>query len=175
MTSAGAPNAPSPPPDLRRWLAGAGLTWRVVAHPPAVSAAAEAAALHQPPELVAKTVVLRAAGELVSVVIPASERLSPDKLVRVLRTSDVALAHEDDILRAAPPYELGALPPIGPCVPRLAILDQRLLTYGHVLCAAGDRSLSLVLDPEDLVRVSNPVVADVCADRSSVHQEVTAR
>ena len=147
--------------DLTRWLDGAGVSWRVVHHQPARSAAAEAIALARPGEMVAKTVVLHDGARLVSVAIPASERISPEKLAAVLG-NDVTLAHEDEIVRAMPGYELGALPPCGPGVPPLAIVDQRLLTYGHVLCAAGDCEMSLALDPEELVRLTGAAVVDVC-------------
>ena len=150
--------------DLTRWLDGAGVAWRAVPHPPAASATAEAHALARPAEMVAKTVVLIDRGRLLAVVIPASERLAPDKVRAVLASDTVALAREDEILRASPGYELGALPPCGPCVPPVAVVDPRLLTYGHILCAAGDRSTSIALDPEDLVRVTGARVADLSAD-----------
>jgi Cys-tRNA(Pro)/Cys-tRNA(Cys) deacylase len=148
--------------DLTRWLDGAGVAWRLVHHRSAASAADEAVALSRPAEMVAKTVVIKDGEHLVSVIIPASERISADKLAAILGADNILLAHEDEIVRAAPAYELGALPPCGPSVPPAAVLDPRLLTYGHVLCAAGDRETSIALDPEDLVRLTGARVADVC-------------
>jgi prolyl-tRNA editing enzyme YbaK/EbsC (Cys-tRNA(Pro) deacylase) len=148
--------------DLTRWLDGAGVAWRTVHHRAAASAADEAVALARPPEMVAKTVVVHHGEHLVSVVIPASERIDPAKLEAVLGGDGILLAHEDEIVRAAPAYELGALPPCGPGVPPAAVVDPRLLTYGHVLCAAGEREVSIALDPEDLVRLTGARVADVC-------------
>jgi prolyl-tRNA editing enzyme YbaK/EbsC (Cys-tRNA(Pro) deacylase) len=151
--------------DLTRWLDGAGVGWRLVSHPPAASAAEEAVALARPAEMVAKTVVVRDAGRLVSVVVPASERIDPARLTALLEGDDLLLAHEDEIVRAAPAYELGALPPCGPGVPPTVVVDARLLDYGHVLCAAGVRDKSVALDPEDIVRLTGARVVDVSVDR----------
>jgi Cys-tRNA(Pro)/Cys-tRNA(Cys) deacylase len=147
--------------DLTRWLDGAGVTWRAERHAAAATAADEATSLVQPAEMVAKTLVLVADGRLLCVALPASARLSTEKARQVLGATELALAREDEILRTAPAYELGALPPCGPGVPALAVVDQSLLTYSHVHCAAGERTASLALDPEDLVRVTGAAVADL--------------
>lgn len=164
MTATATPdNGTSALLELTRWLDSEGMSWRVVRHRGAASAAAEAVALSRPAELVAKTIVLNDRGRLVAVVIPASERLSPAKLGRVMGSDEVVLACEDEIVLAAPAYELGALPPCGPGLPPVEVVDRRLLTYGRVLCAAGDRSASLAIDPEELVRVTGATVADISA------------
>jgi prolyl-tRNA editing enzyme YbaK/EbsC (Cys-tRNA(Pro) deacylase) len=151
--------------DLERWLEGAHVTARVMRHPTAATARDLAEALGRPAEMIAKTVVVDRDGELLSVVLPASEQIDSGKLREVLGGRRLALAHEDDVLRVAPAYELGALPPIGPGVPRTAVVDRRLLTYSHVLCAAGDRTVSLMLDPADVVRIGSAAVADVSRER----------
>jgi Cys-tRNA(Pro)/Cys-tRNA(Cys) deacylase len=147
--------------DLTRWMDGAGLRWRVVHHRSAASAVAEADALSRAPEMIGKTIVLVDRGELICVVVPASARVSAEKVRHVLGSPDAALAREDEIARAVPAYELGALPPCGPCVPPVKVIDERLLTYGHVLCAGGDRTTSLAIDPEELVTATGALTADI--------------
>jgi Cys-tRNA(Pro)/Cys-tRNA(Cys) deacylase len=63
-----------------------------------------------------------------------------------------------------PDFELGAIPPLGELLPAPEILDRRVLDHDKMLCNGGDHTHSLLLDPQDIVRVSGAQVADVCAD-----------
>ena len=63
-----------------------------------------------------------------------------------------------------PQFELGAIPPLGEMLPAPEIVDHRLLDHDRVLCNGGDHTRSILLDPQNILRVSNAQVADVCED-----------
>jgi prolyl-tRNA editing enzyme YbaK/EbsC (Cys-tRNA(Pro) deacylase) len=165
MSTLSRADVPGPVQAVIAWLDDHGVAYRLIHHDAAASAGEEADALGRPRETVAKTVVLDWEGGHRLAVVPACERVSLPK-VRDLIGADrhLVLADERELERDLPDFQLGAIPPLGPLVPAAEIIDHRLLDYGHVHCPAGDREHSLVLDPEDLVRVTGATVADICED-----------
>jgi prolyl-tRNA editing enzyme YbaK/EbsC (Cys-tRNA(Pro) deacylase) len=61
-------------------------------------------------------------------------------------------------------FEVGALPPLGPLLPAPEIVDRRLLEHEQILFSGGDHRHGVLIDPNDLVEVVQPTIADVCAD-----------
>jgi len=55
----------------------------------------------------------------------------------------------------------------GPCnlgLPAAEVIDQRLLDEERVLCAGGDHTHSVLLDPRDIVAATDATVADISED-----------
>lgn len=149
---------------VTRFLEGQGIRYEVVEHETTYTAAAEARAVGVQPYDAAKTVVLRADDGYRLAVIPASEQLDLHKLRLVPEGGEVRLASEHEMAEAFPEFDVGALPPFGPMLPALEILDRRLLDHDRILCNGGDHRHSLLLDPHDIVRAAHPRVADICRD-----------
>jgi Ala-tRNA(Pro) deacylase len=148
------------------WLEDQEIPFRLVEHPSAFSADAEARVAGIPAEHTAKTVLTRDADGYVIAVVPASERLDLAKLRAVTRRpARLRLATEREMARDLPDdVEVGAMPPLGPMLDALQVVDRRLLTYNRLLCSGGDHRHSLLVDTADLVRVSGSLVADICED-----------
>ncbi len=152
---------------ITEYLEGASVPHEVVEHEPVMSAAAEAGAAHQPPDRVAKTIVLHDATANVYIIaaIPASERLDLHKLRMVLgATRQLQLATEEQIALDFPFVEVGAVPPFGPMVPAAEVVDRSLLEHERILCPAGDHRHSVLLDPRDVIRITAARTADICQD-----------
>jgi Ala-tRNA(Pro) deacylase len=147
------------------YLHGHGVAFDVVEHPPTTSAAAEAKATGRAPEAVAKTIVLQDGPAYALAILPASERLDVRK-VRDLLTAgkDLRFATEEEIARDFPGLEVGAVPPVGPMLPMAEVIDRHLLSHARILCAGGDHRHSIVLDPQDLLRLTSATVGDICAE-----------
>jgi Ala-tRNA(Pro) deacylase len=146
-------------------LRAEGIPHEVVEHDETLSAAAEAAATHRPPQQVAKTIVLHDRGAYMLAVIPASQRLDLHKVREVLgASSSLQLATEAQMAEDFPRLEVGAVPPLGPMMPAAELVDRRLLDEEHVLCAGGDHRHSVLLDPRDLIAAADATVADLCED-----------
>ena len=147
------------------YLDGQGIEFELIEHEPTMSAVAEAAAMHQPQSHVAKTVVLQDGSGYVLAIVPASQRLDLHKLRDLLGAGkSLRLATEAEMAGDFPMLEVGAVPPIGPMLPRAEVVDTRLLEPARIICAGGDHRHSIVLDPREVVRIADAKVADVCVD-----------
>jgi len=139
--------------------------YEVVEHAKTQTAAEEARAAGVPPADAAKTIALRDEAGYRLAVIPASERLDLHKVRELLGSGkSLRLATEEEMASQFQAFEVGALPPIGPLLPAPEILDRRLLDHDKVLCSGGDHRHGLLMDPNDLVEIAQPRVADVCED-----------
>lgn len=149
-----------------RHLDDVGVAYEVVEHEQAFGAATEAQAAGVRPENAAKSVLLHDGEGLRLVVLQASDRLDLGKVRDLLDTSraKLRLVSEEEMAAELPGFELGAIPPLGELLPAPEIVDPRLLEHDRVLCNGGDHSHSLLIDPKDIVRVTDAQVADVCED-----------
>jgi Ala-tRNA(Pro) deacylase len=157
-----------PTPTLRGidavtgFLERRGVPYDVVEHGPAYSAVAEARAAAAELEATAKTVALHDRDGYRLAVVPASERLDVRRAREVLGASrHLRLASEEELERDFPACEVGALPPFG--TPRLPeVVDVRLLRHERIICTGGEHRRSVRIATLDLLRVTEPRVADVC-------------
>jgi Ala-tRNA(Pro) deacylase len=154
-----------PVESVAAFLEQRGIGYEVVEHRQSFSAAGEALASGVQPQNAAKSVLLHDDDGYRLAVIPASERLDLKKTRDLLEgSSHLRLATEKQMGDDFPSFELGAIPPVGPVLPAPEIVDRKLLEHDQVLCNAGDHRHSLLLDPEQLVRVCEAQVADICQD-----------
>jgi Ala-tRNA(Pro) deacylase len=136
--------------------------YEVVEHDATYSAAAEARATAADPEATAKTVALRDHEAYRLAVIPASQRLDLRRAREVLgATHHLRLATERELERDFPAYEVGAMPPFA-TTPMPEVVDLRLLRHDQIVCAGGEHRCSVRMSSLDLLRLTEPRVADVC-------------
>jgi Ala-tRNA(Pro) deacylase len=148
---------------VTRFLAEAGVAHEVVEHAPTYSAADEAAATQADERYTAKTLVLHDRGGWRVAVLPANHRLDLDKARRLLGgTSHLRLATEEEMEEAFPRFDAGAMPPVGPMLPMPEVVDVRLLYREAIVCAGGDHTHAIRMDPRDLLKLAEPRVGDIC-------------
>jgi Ala-tRNA(Pro) deacylase len=152
--------------DLTRVLDDAGVRYELLPHPHTESAAAEAEALGVPPADVAKTLVVTTPEGYVRAVLPASERIDLHKLREVTGggKKKVHLASEEDLAQDYPEFELGAVPPVGGGRHDRVVVDRRLAERESIVLEAGSHEQSARVRADDLVRVAEAEVADICTD-----------
>lgn len=142
-----------------------GLELELLPHRRTLRAAAEARALGVVAQTVAKTVVVRGGdGPCVRAVVPASSRLSLERLAAAIGVSSVRLLTESELVSTYPQFELGAVPPFGGPAGDLVVVDRRLAECDHVVLEAGVHDASLRMRTEDLLQVANAQVADIAPD-----------
>jgi Ala-tRNA(Pro) deacylase len=147
------------------FLEGASVPFELLEHEPVTSASAEAHVADQPPQKVAKTIVLHDGSAYVIAAVSAADRLDLHKLRELLGAGrQLQLASEDEIARAFPSLEVGAVPPFGPMVPAAEVIDSALAAQEQILCPAGDHRHSVLVDPSDVVRVTAARVAEISED-----------
>lgn len=139
-----------------------GVPYEIVEHNPAYSAVAEARAAAADPEATAKTIALHDRDGYRLAVVPASERLDVRRAREVLGASHhLRLATEEELERDFPASEVGALPPFGTA--RLPeVVDVRLLRHQRIVCTGGEHRCSVRIAMLDLLRITEPRVADIC-------------
>ena len=99
--------------QLSDFLEMSGVDYKHIPHPIAYTAQETAAAAHIPGQFLAKTVIVKIAGDLAMVVLPATSKVD----LRLLQTASggipVELASEREFQRQFPNCEPGAMPPFG--------------------------------------------------------------
>lgn len=134
--------------------------FEVLPHRRTTTAGAEALALGLLAQAIAKTVVTRLDGQCARAVVPASARVSLEKLGEVLAGRPTLLT-EAELAGAYPMFELGAVPPIGGPAGDHVVVDRALLDQDYVVIEAGTHEVSVRIRSCDLVSVANALVADI--------------
>jgi Ala-tRNA(Pro) deacylase len=144
-------------------LEAAGVAYRTIQHEPAIGSLRIAEKRGMPAAAGAKSLVVRAAGAFLLIVIPGSLRLSSPKLRRALRTHDIRLATREELHRLTG-CSPGEVPPLGDLFGLRVVMDRHLAANQEVAFTAGSTAESFVLRAEDLIRVVAPRMADLCGD-----------
>lgn len=147
---------------VTRFLEDHGLPYEVLEHEPTLSAVAESRAVGADPAATAKTVALHDRGGYRLAVLPASQRLDVRRARELLGASHhLRLASEQELREDFGDFELGALPPFATgSLPE--IVDVNLLEHERLVCAGGEQRRSVVIGALDLLRLTEPRVADIC-------------
>jgi Ala-tRNA(Pro) deacylase len=147
------------------YLKGLGIAFELIEHEPAMSAGAEGRLAGEPPEKVAKTIVLHDGGAYVIVAVAAADRLDLHKLRELLGAGrTLRFASEREIAEDFPTLEVGAVPPFGPMVPAAEVIDRALAAESPILCPAGDHCHSVRVETDEIVRATAATVADIRED-----------
>src|SRR5262245_23532396 len=146
------------------YLEREGVPFSVVEHERTETAVAEARAAGVPVGDAAKTVVLRDDEGFRLAVIPASERLDLQKVRALLGRGGLRLVSEPEMASAFDEFEVGAVPPFGPMLHAVELMDERLLDHDRILCCGGDHEHGVLVNPLDVVKAGQARVADICQD-----------
>ena len=150
--------------ELTRALDEGGAEYELLPHAHTETASAEAEALGVDPAEVGKTLVLTEPEGRVRAVLPASARLDLRKVRELLEVSGkrVHLLDEEELKREYGEFELGAVPPLGGRSRDRVLLDRTLAERQSVVVEAGSHDESVRIRTADLVRLTEPAVADLC-------------
>lgn len=139
-------------PTLATYLEQAGIQPEVLTHPHSPSASRSAEASHVSGNRVAKAVLLKDETGYLLAVLPASRHLRLDA-VEALTGRSLTLAAEDEIGRAFPDCEVGAVPPVGVAYGLPAVIDDSLVEESEIYLEGGDHTT--------LVRVTRAEFAEL--------------
>lgn len=114
------------------------------------------------PAQILKTLVLALPQGLGIAVLPVPARLSLKAAAAAFGAAKATMADPADAQRSSG-YVVGGISPLGQRRTLPTVVDASALRWDRVLCSAGKRGLDVVLDPRDLVRLTNAVTADICA------------
>ena len=114
------------------------------------------------PEQILKTLVVAMPSGLGVAVLPVPSKLSLKAAAAALGAPKATMADPAAAQRSSG-YVVGGISPLGQRKPLPTVVDSSALQWDRVLCSAGKRGWDVSLSPQDLVRLTNAVTADICA------------
>lgn len=130
-------------------------------HRTAYTAQEVAAEEHISGNIVAKTVVLKADGRFLLVVLPAPTRTDLEKVQATLGARDVRLASELEFTGLFPDCEVGAMPPFGNLYGIPVYVDASLAKGGDIVFNAGTHQDTIRMRYADFARLAQPRILDL--------------
>lgn len=114
------------------------------------------------PDQIFKTLVIAVPGGLSVAILPVAERLSLKAAAAALGVGKASMAKSAAAERATG-YVLGAVSPFGQRKTLPTVVDAGALAWDRVYCSAGRRGWDVGVSPQDLIRLTNAVTADIRA------------
>ena len=121
-----------------------------------------AEALGWAPEQVFKTLMTLVDGAPACVVVPSDCEVSMKKLAAVFGGKSAQMMKPADAERLTG-FKVGGVSPFGQRKVVRTALDETAILFDRILINAGQRGLLLEIAPEDAVKATNAVLADVAA------------
>jgi Ala-tRNA(Pro) deacylase len=147
--------------EIVDYLKKSGVRYQVLEHVPVYSAQGLAAAEHESGRFVAKPVIVKADGQFLMCVLPASVRIDLEKLGSQIGAKSVSLADEQEFAGLFPDCELGAEPPFGNLFDLPTVMDRTLERDDHILFQAGTHAKAARLNMDDYRNLVHPRVLDL--------------
>jgi len=144
---------------LEEYLRENAVAFQVQHHPRAVTAQEVAAAEHVPGEMLAKTVMVLADGEMVMLVLPAPYQVDLEKAGEVLGAKEVRLAEEEEFENAFPDCEVGAMPLFGNLYDLPVYVEEALAEDETIFFRAGTHTDTMSVRYTDFEWLVEPTVA----------------
>lgn len=107
----------------------------------------------------AKTVIVKAHGRYLMLVLPADERVDLAKVAALLGVKRVRLATEKEIRALFPDCEIGAMPPFGALYDLEEWVDHTMIQKREIVCEAGTHREAITLQTGDFMALVHPTVA----------------
>jgi Cys-tRNA(Pro)/Cys-tRNA(Cys) deacylase len=113
-------------------------------------------------EQIFKTLVIALPKGLAVAVLPVPSQMSLKAAAAALGVAKVTMADRAAAERSTG-YVLGGISPLGQRKRLPTVVDASALGWDRVLCSAGKRGLEISVHPQDLVRLTDAVTADIRA------------
>ena len=143
---------------LRKYLDDYSIDYSVGHHPVAFTAQESAKLAHVSGKDFAKTVMVRIAGELSMLVLPAKYHVDFLRLARSLGTGDIYLVSEEEFGDEFPDCEVGAMPPFGNLYGMPVYLASSLAEDEQITFNAGTHTDTITMDYQDFEFLVKPKV-----------------
>ena len=115
-----------------------------------------------PPSQVLKTLMAQVDGKPVCAVLASDQEVAMKKLAAAVGGKTAQMMKPADAERLTG-FKVGGVSPFGQRKPVRTVIDETAVLFDQVLINAGQRGLLLAIAPEDAVKATNAVLADVAA------------
>jgi Ala-tRNA(Pro) deacylase len=143
---------------LKQFLDEKKVKYEIRTHPVVYTAQELAAVEHIPGKQLAKVVVIKADGEFLMAVLPATHKVNLERLKEVLGKSEVGLASEEEFKDLFPQCDVGAMPPFGNLYGLAVFSDSTLEEDKEITFQAGSHYETITLKYKDFARLAQPKV-----------------
>lgn len=143
---------------LSEYLDRNSVNYRCYNHPPAVTAAELAEITHIPRHQMAKTVIVKADGRFIMVVLPSDHHIDLKRLQEVIGARELRLAYEQEFSPCFPDCEAGGMPPLGNLYQMRVFMDISLCDSEWLAFNAGTHTETIKMDVNDFIRLASPVL-----------------
>jgi prolyl-tRNA editing enzyme YbaK/EbsC (Cys-tRNA(Pro) deacylase)/cold shock CspA family protein/ribosome-associated translation inhibitor RaiA len=134
----------------------------LLTHSQNYTAQGTASTMHLSGQEIAKTVVVKAGNQYCLVALPASRRVSLEKLGDVLSLS-VQLATESEFSNLFPDCDVGAMPPLGEIYNLPVYVDESLAADEEIIFNAGTHQDAIRMKFTDFAKLAQPMVRSFAA------------
>jgi Cys-tRNA(Pro)/Cys-tRNA(Cys) deacylase len=132
-------------------------------HPNAARIGMQAAdALGVPPQRLLKTLMAKAGGQPVCVVIASDREVSLKKLAAAAGTKDAAMLPPAEAERITG-YHVGGISPLGQKKRVRVFIDAAAMAYPTIIFNGGRRGLQIEISPGEFVKLLNAIAAEIAS------------
>ena len=148
-----------PAKKLKEFLNREHVKYVSIQHSPAFTAQEIATSTHIKGRDLAKTVIVKVAGEMAMAVLPAHRKVVLSDLREMLGIDDVRLASEEEFKSLFPDCETGAMPPFGNLYGLKVYVDPSLSEELEIGFNAGTHTEVIKMSYSDFEQLVHPRVA----------------
>jgi Cys-tRNA(Pro)/Cys-tRNA(Cys) deacylase len=162
MARPGSGAGPATPATVALSASGIPFTAHTYVHDPAAShyGLEAATALQLDPDRVFKTLLAEADGRLVVGIVPVTGMLDLKSLAAAVGAKKAAMA-DPALAERKTGYVVGGISPIGQKTLLPTVLDETATLFGTIFVSGGRRGFDIELAPDDLLRITAGLVADI--------------
>lgn len=146
---------------LKEYLEKEHVHFETANHPLAYTAAETAGSQHVPGKKMVKSVIVKNSKGFLMCVLPAIHLLDFEKLKKVTKDQDLALASESELKALFPDYDLGAEPPFGHLYGIAVYADKVLESVEEIVFNAGTHTDVVKMKYQDFKRLAKPTIAEI--------------
>lgn len=154
-----------PVKKLNRFLNDQKVKYVTISHSLAYTAQEIAASAHIHGKDLAKTVIVKIDGDMAMAVLPASFKLDPGRLKKIVGAKKVELAAEKEFQNLFPGCALGAMPPFGNLYDMRVYADKALSEDEKIAFNAGSHTELIQLAYKDFERLVKPEIVTMASPK----------
>lgn len=149
------------PQKIKSYLDKERIKYDLLEHTVAYSAMEIAGMQHVPGRKVVKSVIVKGDGKYWMCLLPSIHYLDFDKLKPVIGVHDLRLAHEEELGKLFPEYEIGAEPPFGHLYHLPVVADIILQEDDEIVFNAGTHTDMIRMKFSDYKKLVHPTFAEI--------------
>lgn len=152
---------------LKDFLDSNEVCYKTISHPQAFTMQEKAAVSHISGRCVAKTVVVKANGNIALAVLPATSMLDFNAIAALMGVAKVTLATEEELAETFAECELGAYCPFGHLYEIPIYMDDDMWMAPKMAFNAGSHRELVEMEVDDYCRLANPEVGPIGREGAS--------